>query len=99
MDRPRAERAVPRVAARVILLAAVIVGAWLRFHDLGQRELSADEGATWAAAAAPSPSEVVRLQALFNPGKLPVHELLLHFWMANFSDSAVAMRGRKAAVS
>jgi 4-amino-4-deoxy-L-arabinose transferase-like glycosyltransferase len=97
MDRrPRAERALPRVAARVILMTAVIVGAWLRFHDLGQRELSADEGATWAAAAAPSPSEVVRLQALFNPGKLPVHELLLHFWMANFSDSAVAMRALSA---
>ncbi|HEY2663395.1 MAG TPA: glycosyltransferase family 39 protein [Candidatus Binataceae bacterium] len=96
MDQPVADRAAPDLAARVVLVAAVVAGAWLRFHDLGGRQLSADEGATWAAAAAPSSAEVVRLQALLNPGKLPLHELLLHFWIAIFGDGAVAMRALSA---
>ena len=92
MGQPLADRPAPDLKARIILIGAVLAGAWLRLHDLGGRELSADEGATWAAAIAPSSAQVVRLQALFNPGKLPLHELLLHFWIALFGDGVVAMR-------
>jgi uncharacterized membrane protein len=60
--------------------------------------MSADEGASWAAAAAPSASEVLRLQARLNPGKLGLHDLALHEWMRAFGDSLVAMRALSAAL-
>ena len=75
---------------------ALLAGAYLRFADLGAREISADEGASWAAAAAPSAIEVLRRQAQLNPGKLGVHDVALHYWMNVFGDSAVAMRALSA---
>ena len=61
-----------------ILVLAIAVGAWLRFANLGADEMSSDEGASWAAAAAPTIREVVRRQASLNAGKLAVHELAMH---------------------
>lgn len=54
--------------------------------------MSADEGASWAAAAAPALGDVLRRQAIFNPGKLAVHELALHAWIGIFGDGVGAMR-------
>ena len=54
MGQPLADRPAPDLKARVILVGAVLAGAWLRLHHLGGRELSADEGATWAAACSAS---------------------------------------------
>jgi hypothetical protein len=82
--------------ALVLLLIAIVLGGYLRFSDLGRLEMSDDEGASWAAAAAPSLSGVVRLQARLNPGKLAVHELALHWWMGLFGDGVAAQRSLSA---
>lgn len=86
-----------RIFTIAVLALALVAGAYLRFSCLGVREMSADEGASWAAAAAPSAAEVLTLQARLNPGKLGVHDLALHFWMRTFGDSAGAMRALSAA--
>jgi hypothetical protein len=75
-----------------LLAIAIALGAWLRFAAIGAREMSADEGASWAAAAAPNFAEVVRIQAALNPGKLAVYEIVLHGWMILFGDGLGAMR-------
>jgi hypothetical protein len=86
----------PLVAA--LLVVALALGAWLRCANLGAREMSADEGATWAAAAAPSLKAVVREQAILNPGKLALQELALRGWMRLFGDGLAAMRALSAAL-
>jgi mannosyltransferase len=79
-----------------IVFVALIAGAYLRFSDLGALQMSADEGATWAAADAPSITEVLAIQQTHNPGKLPLHDLVLHWWIAIFGDGLVAMRSLSA---
>ncbi len=83
---------------RTILLLALVLGGWLRFGGLGVREMSADEGASWAAAAAPTVGDVVRIQAILNPGKLALHEVALHGWIRLFGDELAAMRALSAAL-
>ncbi len=87
-----------RLGVAASLAIAVALGAWLRFAGLGAREMSADEGASWAAAAAPSLSAVVRTQALLNPGKLALYEVALHGWIGRFGDGIAAMRSLSAAL-
>jgi len=82
----------------LILAAALASGAMLRFAGLGAREMSADEGASWAAASAPTINEVLRLQAQFNAGKLALHDVALHFWIGPFGDGLFAMRAMSAAL-
>jgi hypothetical protein len=98
-------RALPHIAggrlasrgfALALLATAIVLGAWLRFVAAGAREMSADEGASWAAAAAPGLAQVVRIQAILNPGKLAVYEILLHAWMRLFGDGLGAMRAFSA---
>jgi mannosyltransferase len=91
-----AGRASARALTVALLAVAVALGAWLRFAAIGAREMSADEGASWAAAAAPSLAEVVRIQAVLNPGKLAVYEIVLHEWMKLFGDGLGAMRALSA---
>jgi hypothetical protein len=79
-----------------LLAVAMVLGTWLRFAAIGAREMSADEGASWAAAAAPSLADVVRIQAVLNPGKLAVYEIVLHGWMRLFGDGLAAMRALSA---
>ncbi|MGZ6227943.1 MAG: hypothetical protein ACXWNE_07430, partial [Candidatus Binataceae bacterium] len=79
-----------------IIAIALALGAWLRFAAIGAPEMSADEGASWAAAAAPTLAEVVRVQAALNPGKLAVYEVLLHAWINLFGDGLAAMRALSA---
>jgi hypothetical protein len=85
-----------RRVALLLLLMAIVLGGYLRFSDLARLEMSDDEGASWAAAAATSLSGVVALQARLNPGKLAVHELALHGWMAMFGDRIGAQRSLSA---
>lgn len=91
-----AGRVPTHVLAVGLLAAAVALGAWLRLAAIGGREMSADEGASWTAAAAPSLAEVLRIQAILNPGKLAVYEVLLHGWMKLFGDELAAMRALSA---
>jgi len=60
--------------------------------------MSADEGASWAAASAPNVGEVLRLQAQLNPGKLALHDLAAHAWIGAFGDGLVSMRAMSAAL-
>ena len=85
-----------RLLTIALMAVALLAGAYLRFDNLGAREVSADEAASWAAASAPTAAEVLHRQARLNPGKLGVHDLALHFWMSVFGDSAMAMRALSA---
>ena len=60
--------------------------------------MSADEGASWAAASAPTAAEVIARQPALNPGELPIHDLMLHGWIALFGSSVAAMRAMSAAL-
>jgi hypothetical protein len=82
--------------ACILLLIAIALGAWLRFAGIGAREMSADEGASWAAAVTPNLVQVVRIQAALNPGKLAVYEVVLHGWMVLVGDRLGAMRALSA---
>lgn len=81
-----------------LLVGALALGGWLRLGALATREMSADEAASWAAAAAPGLGEVMRRQAALNPGKLAEYEILLHGWMALAGDGLAAMRSLSAAL-
>ncbi|HYB91555.1 MAG TPA: glycosyltransferase family 39 protein [Candidatus Binataceae bacterium] len=80
-----------RLSASIVGLALAI-GACLRFYRLGGYELTADEAASWYAAAAPTVSYVVRVGFKTNAGKLSLHDLALHFWILAFGDSVISMR-------
>jgi mannosyltransferase len=80
----------------VVVLIALIAGAYLRFSNLGALEMSGDEGATWAAADAPSVGQLLAIQQTHNAGKLPLHDLMLHGWIAMFGDGIAAMRAMSA---
>jgi mannosyltransferase len=77
---------------------ALAVGGFLRFHNLDAQEMSADEGFSWQAAAAPTLHELVQTQLELNSGKGPLHDLALHYWMGRFGDSVAAMRSLSALV-
>jgi hypothetical protein len=79
-----------------LLLFALAAGGFLRFSNLGALEMSPDEGASWGAASAPTVAEVIVRQARLNPGKLPIHDLMLHGWIALFGESLPAMRALSA---
>ena len=81
-----------------MLALAVIVGAYLRCTGLGGREMSADEGASWAAASEPTIGEVLRAQNRLNPGKAGLHDVALHLWLLAFGDGLAAMRALSAVV-
>lgn len=59
--------------------------------------MSADEAASWAAASAPTAAAVIARQPALNPGELPIHDLMLHGWIALFGSSLAAMRALSAA--
>ncbi|MGB6552210.1 MAG: glycosyltransferase family 39 protein [Candidatus Binataceae bacterium] len=80
----------------VILILALAAGAVLRFANLDASEMSADEAATWAAAAAPSVTQVIALGEQLNPGKIAAHEVVLHWWIAMFGDGIAALRSLSA---
>jgi len=81
-----------RRASLLLLAIAVLLGGYLRFSNLDRLEMSDDEGASWAAAAQPTIGAVIAAQARLNPGKMAVHEIALHEWMAAFGGSIVAQR-------
>lgn len=82
--------------ALALVIIALLAGAYIRFENLGALQMSADEGATWAAADASSIHEVIAIQQTHNAGKLPLHDLILHGWIAMFGDGLFAMRSLSA---
>ena len=80
----------------MILAAAILIGGYLRFANLATLDLSPDEGASWAAASAPSLTEVIQRQTRLNPGEFGLHDVALHFWMSAMGDGLIAMRALSA---
>ena len=85
-----------RIAPLALLALALVLGAILRFADLSAYEMSADEGATWAAAVQPSLAEVIQAQRRLNPAELGLHDVVLHYWMDIFGAGVAAMRALSA---
>lgn len=82
----------------ILFGVALVIGSFLRFFRLGVRELSIDESLSWFAAAAPSVTDLLRIQHEIDSGKLAVHELALRGWMHLFGDSEAAMRSMSALI-
>src|SRR5882757_1973254 len=82
----------------ILLSAAIVLGSVLRFFRLGSRELSIDESLSWFAAAAPSVSDLLRIQHGVDSGKLAIHELALRGWMRMFGESEGALRAMSALI-
>ena len=87
-----------RFFAFVLVVIALIVGAHFRFHRLARYDMSGDEGASWAAASAPSAEQVGNLERHLDPGKLALYDLILHEWIGIFGDSLFGMRALSAAL-
>jgi hypothetical protein len=84
--------------AWVLLAAAIVIGAGVRFHRLGDAQMEVDEGASWAGASTPTLGEVVARERQIDPGKLALYDLILHEWIGVFGDSLSAMRAMSAAL-
>src|SRR5260370_15691323 len=82
----------------IMLWFAIGLGAALRFFRLGSRELSIDESLSWYEAAAPTVTDLLRIQHEVDSGKLAVHELALRGWMHMFGDSEGALRAMSALI-
>jgi mannosyltransferase len=82
----------------MLLCAALVLGSLLRFFRLGSRELSIDESLSWFAAAAPSVTDLLRIQHGVDSGKLAIHELALRGWMHMFGESEGALRAMSALI-
>jgi mannosyltransferase len=85
-----------RLFALALLIVALTVGAHLRFHRLARFDMSGDEGASWAAASAPSEQQVAGLERHLDPGKLALYDVVLHEWIRIFGDSLFALRAMSA---
>lgn len=82
----------------ILLSAAIVLGSVLRFFRLGSRELSIDESLSWFAAAAPSVTDLLRIQHGVDSGKLAIHEIALRGWMHMFGESEGALRAMSALI-
>ena len=87
-----------RLFAFLLLLIAIVIGAYLRFHRLARIDMNGDEGASWAAASAPSVQQVAKIERRVDPGKLALYDVMLHEWIGVLGDSLFAMRAMSAAL-
>jgi mannosyltransferase len=87
-----------RTQTAMLLCVALVLGSVLRFFRLGSRELSIDESLSWFAAAAPSVTDLLRIQHGVDSGKLAIHELALRGWMRMFGESEGALRAMSALI-
>jgi hypothetical protein len=82
-----------------LLVVAVLLGAYYRFHNLQRWDMNGDEGSAWAAVVQPSVHQVVAtFWHVESGGKLPLFDILLHEWVRIFGDSLFAMRAMSAAL-
>jgi hypothetical protein len=88
-----------RLFSIVLLVVAVLLGAFYRFHRLARWDMNGDEGVAWAAVMKPTLRQVVASFWRFeNGGKLPLFDIVLHEWVRIFGDSLFAMRAMSAAL-
>ena len=85
-----------RTQALALLALALMLGAGLRFYRLGAADLSADEAASWAGAAAPDLRAVIERERSLDPGKLALYDAALHGWIALGGDGVESMRAFSA---
>jgi mannosyltransferase len=83
-------RAISGWATRVPWLWPALLTAILGRYQLGRPELWRDELASWTFATRPVPDLIATAQRV--DANHMVYYLLLHYWIAAFGDSAVAMR-------
>jgi mannosyltransferase len=77
----------------IAVIAAVLVGAWIRLAGIGTQSLWLDEGYTAWLVNHP-PAEIIRLvQADTSP---PLYYLMLHEWTLLFGRSEAALRSLSA---
>lgn len=88
----------PREQAGAVLLIAIAIGTILRFFRLGMHELGIDESLEWAEGAAPTVTNLLRLQHKLDSGKLGIYELTLYGWMRVFGDSETSIRALPALI-
>jgi mannosyltransferase len=84
--------------SEAVLLAAVVLGAILRFFRLGAHELSIDESLSWAESSGHNVKAVLHVQHQLDSGKFPIYELAQHGWMRIFGESEAAMRALPALI-
>ena len=87
-----------QIRTAIVFCAAIVLGSALRFFRLGSRELSIDESLSWFAAAAPSVTDLLRIQHGVDSGKLAIHEIALRGWMHMFGESEEALRAMSALI-
>jgi hypothetical protein len=87
-----------RSFAFAIFAAALICGAYFRFHQLGFAELTPDEAAVWAAASGGNLHAVIALQRELDPGKLAAFDIWVHGWIRLFGDSVGSLRASGASL-
>ncbi len=85
-----------RLFAFVLLLVALVIGGWLRFHRLARINMNGDEGASWIAASASSVKQVARIEHEIDPGKFALYDVMLHEWITVFGGSLYTMRAMSA---
>ncbi|HEY2525798.1 MAG TPA: glycosyltransferase family 39 protein, partial [Candidatus Binataceae bacterium] len=87
----------PRLFSFILLALAVVLGAYYRFHKLGQWDMNGDEAVAWEAAIKPALRLVTAtFWQLESGGKLPLYHIALHEWVRLFGDSLFAMRAMSA---
>jgi uncharacterized membrane protein len=80
-----------RRALLAMLAIAVLLGGYLRLHDLGAHEIMLDEADSWNFARLASSQGIIEL-AHHEQGKLPIYFLMLNRWKGLFGDGLVTMR-------
>ena len=80
-----------RRALIAMLAIAVLLGGFLRLHDLGAHEIMLDEGDSWRVAKLQSSHIMAELEHS-DQGKLPIYFLMLGGWMRLFGDGLATMR-------
>jgi mannosyltransferase len=87
---------VDRLPLAVMLGGVLLLGAFLRFYQLGFESLWIDEGVSIKIAGL-EPLQMIR-QASSDPTP-PFYYLILHYWMALFGDSEFSVRSLSAIAS
>ena len=81
-----------------VATVAFVIGA-LTLHrlDADGEEMTGDEGATWAAASAPSVARCIRARRATR-SKIALYDVMLHAWMGVSGGSLFVMRAMSAAL-
>lgn len=88
-----------RLFAFILLVLAVTLGGFYRFHRLARWDMNGDEAIAWVAVAKPGLHQVVATFWRFEyGGKLPLFDIVLHGWVRVFGDSLFALRAMSAAL-